>query len=110
MTTKNLSSPACASFPREKVESCLRDELIRVVRSEASVRGIALPGEPAEIATAAFQIDSLVVVSILCNVELLIGFDLVENVVPAGGYESVEDALKHLVSDIEAQWNKRNRV
>lgn len=106
MTTVTLPAPACTSFPTAAVTSCLRDELIRAIRSEASVKGIALPDDPAAIINTAFQIDSLVVVSILCNVEPLIGFDLVESVVRVGGYESVENALKHLCSSIEAQWNK----
>jgi hypothetical protein len=89
------------------VEACLRDELIETVKAEASIRGVPLPSSAAQIAKIGFQVDSLVVVSILCAVEPIVGFELPESVVRAGGYVSVESALGHLLPRIEAQWNKR---
>jgi hypothetical protein len=52
-------------------------------------------------------VDSLVVVSILCMVEPIVGFELPDGVVRAGGYSSVESALAHLLPRIEAQWIKK---
>ncbi len=89
------------------VATCLRDELIEAVKAEALIKGIALPSSPAQIANAAVPVDSLVVVSILCAIEPIVGFELPEHVVRTGGYSSVESALGHLLPRIEAQWNKK---
>jgi hypothetical protein len=111
MTVTTLAPPsfgsALAPFPAATVETSLRGELIQAVKDEASIRGIALPTSAADIAKAAFQVDSLVVVSILCVVEQIVGFELPESVVRTGGYRSVDSALYQLLPRIEAQWKKR---
>jgi hypothetical protein len=107
VTTIAPPAPAIATFPVTVVETCLRGELIEAIKAEASIKGIALPASPAQIAKTAFQVDSLVAVSILCAVEPVVGLELPESVVRAGGYVSVESALGHLLPRIEAQWNKR---
>jgi len=89
------------------VESCLRVELLEAVESEASVKGIALPSAAADKAAAAVSIDSLVAVTILCAVEPIVGFELPDRVVRAGGYASVEKAVEHLLPGIEKQWAER---
>ena len=100
-------APVTAKFPVAAVESRLRDELIEAVKTEASIRGIALPAARTHIAKTAFQVDSLVVVSILCAVEPIVGFELPDSVVRAGGYGSVESALAHVIPGIEKYWIKR---
>lgn len=99
--------PTSVAFPAAAVEARLRDELIEAVKSEASIKGIALPSAPGAIAKTAFQVDSLVVVDILCAVEPIVRFELPESVVRAGGYDSVESALAHLLPRIEKQWTKK---
>lgn len=101
------SPPAIVAFPKSAVEAALRGELIEAVKIEASIRGIALPTAPDHIAKAAVQVDSLVVVSILCAVEPIVGFELPDSVVHAGGYVSAESALGHLLPRIEKEWMKR---
>jgi hypothetical protein len=101
------SSAAIAPFPTAPVEACLRDELVETVKAEAAIKGATLPTAPAQIAQTPYQVDSLVVVSILCAVEPIVGFELPESVVRAGGYASVESALKHLLPRIEKLWIKR---
>lgn len=49
---------------------------------------------------ATVHVDSLAVFSILCAVEPIVGFELSERVVRAGGYISVESALEHLHSRV----------
>jgi hypothetical protein len=92
-------------FPLAAVEACLRNELLEAVRAEAGIKSIALPSTSADISNVSFHIDSLVVISILCAVEPIIGFDLRDSVVRAGGYESVESALGQLLPRIQAQWS-----
>lgn len=111
MTVSTLVPPSSGSvlepFPAAAVETSLRSELIQAMRDEASIRGIVLPTSGMDIAKAAFQVDSLVVVSILCVVEPIVGFELPESVVRTGGYGSVDSALYQLLPRIEAQWKKR---
>lgn len=106
MTTIAPPAPAIAPFPVAAVEARLRDELIEAIKAEAAIKGTPLPTAPAQIAKANVQIDSLVVVSILCAVEPIVGFELPESVVRAGGYVSVESALEQLLPRIERQWIK----
>lgn len=101
------SSSVLAPFPAAAAETSLRGELIQAVKDEASIKGITLPTLDVDIAKAAFQVDSLVVVSILCVVEPIVGFELPESVVRTGGYRSVDSALYQLLPRIEAEWKKR---
>jgi hypothetical protein len=109
MAITTFAPPAVttAPFPLAAVEAKLRDELVEAVKIEASIRGMSLPSAPAQIAKAAVQVDSLVVVSILCTVEPIVGFELSEGVVRAGGYTSVESALGHLLPRLEKEWTKK---
>lgn len=102
----SASATKIATFPAAAVAECLRAELIDTVKADASIKGITLPPEPAQIARMPFQVDSLVTLSILCAVEPIVGFELSESVVRAGGYSSVESALEQLLLRIEEQWNK----
>lgn len=110
MTTITPPAPTIAQFPVAAIDACLRGELIEAVKAEASIKGVSLPATAAQIAKTAFQVDSLVVVSILCAVEPIIGFELPDSVVRVGGYVSVESALGHLLSGIEKEWIKRKGV
>jgi hypothetical protein len=104
-TSRVTAAPfPAAPFPLAAVEVCLRNELIEAVKAEAGIKSIALPNASADISKVSFHIDSLVVVSILCAVEPIVGFELRDSVVRAGGYESVDDTLKQLLPRIEAQW------
>jgi hypothetical protein len=106
MTVGTLAPPL-APFPSAAIRTSLRSELIQAVKDEASIKGIALATSDIEIDKAAFQVDSLVVVSILCVIEPIVGFELSESVVRTGGYGSVDSALYQLLPRIEAQWKKR---
>jgi hypothetical protein len=114
MTVSTIAPPAVPTspvkttpFPKAAVEACLRDELIETAKAEAGLKGIALPSAPADIAKTSFRVDSLVVVSILCTVEPVVGFELPDSVVRAGGYASVDSALAHLLPRIEAHWIRK---
>lgn len=97
---------AIPAFPTAAVEADLRAELIEAIRAEAMIKGVTLPMATSAIAQTPFQVDSLIVVSILCVVEPLVGFELPESVVRTGGYASVEQAVGQLLPRIEAQWKK----
>lgn len=109
MATTVLAPPSVkiAPFPLSAVEAKLRDELVEAVKIEASIRGVTLPTAPADIAKASVHVDSLVVVSILCAVEPIVGFELPESVVRAGGYTSVESAVGQLLPRLEKEWTRK---
>jgi acyl carrier protein len=98
------------SFPATAVEACLREELIEAIKSEAPLKGIALPTDESALVKTPVPVDSLVVVSLLCAVEEIIGFELPDAVVRTGGYDSVAGAIEHLMPRIETKWQKQNGV
>lgn len=93
-------------FPVAALETTLRAELLEAVKAEAEIRGVKLPSAAADIGGTAFQLDSLVVVSILCAVEPVVGLELPDSVVRAGGYTSIDSAVGQLMPRIEALWKK----
>jgi hypothetical protein len=108
VATITRSTPAVAAvFPAAAVEITLRAELIEAVKAEASIKGITLPTAAADLAKTAFRIDSLIAVSILCVIEPIVGFELPESLVRAGGYDSVDSALGQLLPRIKAQWKSQ---
>lgn len=107
MATLAPPAPAISVFPTAAVETCLRDELVETIKSLAKIKGLSLPTTPAQIVTTSVQIDSLVCVEILCAVEPILQIELPEKVVKAGGYASIDAALKNLIPRIEAEWKKK---
>ena len=111
MSVSTLAPPptvvAIPTFPTAAVDAELRSELIEAIKAEAMIKGVTLPAATGAIAQTPFQVDSLIVVSILCMVEPIVGFELPESVVRTGGYASVEQAVGQLLPRIEAQWKTR---
>lgn len=99
---------AIAAFPETEIEDRLRNELIAAAKEEAELCGISWPQDAADQSAVSIRVDSLVVVGILCAVEPVLGFELSEAVVRAGGYRSVDQAVGHLMPGIEGEWRKRN--
>lgn len=110
MATLAPPPPSTTVFPGAAVEACLRDELVETIKSLAKIKGIALPATPSQIANSSVHIDSLVCVEILCAVEPIVQMELPEKVVRAGGYGSIDAAIKNLVPRIEMEWKKKNGV
>ena len=96
------------AFPAAEVATCIRDELIQCVQTLAAIHGETLPSTPAAIVTVSFQIDSLSVVGVLCKLDELLGFDVPQSVVRTGGYDSIDQAIGHLMPRVEKVWLKRN--
>lgn len=97
-------------FPEQALRDVLRKELITAATIEAATHGATLPMLPAKAVVAPVTIDSLVVVELLCAVEPVLGFPPSDNTVRAGGYNSVQDALDHLMPGLEDQWRKQKGV
>ncbi|MFC3714336.1 hypothetical protein ACFOMD_17335 [Sphingoaurantiacus capsulatus] len=99
--------PATAGFPKADVVEALLDELLEVARVEAQLRGIALPKDKASVLNAPVPLDSLSIVDTLCAVEPIVGVELRDNIVRTGGYDSIQQALDHLIPRIEKVWLKK---
>jgi len=106
MTIAVAKSRVAEIFPVMSVNAQLRDELLKAAALEAELRGGVWPADAARKGSASIHIDSLVVVEILCAVEPVLGFELPEGVVLAGGYRSVDQAVGDLMSRIEQEWYK----
>jgi hypothetical protein len=99
-------SGATKTFAKTEVESKLRELLLEAVTSDAELKSIALPADPQGKSAAAIHIDSLGVVDLLCGVEKVVGVQLKESLVKAGGYMSINEAIGHLMPRIEKTWIK----
>jgi hypothetical protein len=107
MSTETLLVPSSnPAFPAAAVEAKLRERLIDLVDGTASMTGITLSNDLAAKCKAVIQIDSLDVVDVLCAVERVVGHELKDSIVRAGGYQSIEEALGHVMPRIEKSWNK----
>lgn len=102
-----LTAPSGLAFPMQAVVNALTDELVEVAKSEAFVRGIALPATRPAIIKAPVPMDSLTTVDALCVLDAVLGFKLKEDIVKTGGYDSVEEALDHIIPRVQKVWEKR---
>lgn len=105
MATLLRDKTVTAPFPAAVVEACLRTELELLAKSEAAVRGIALPAGAA-IGSASIALDSLGVVDTLCAIEHVVGFELKESIVRSGGYDSIDAAVVDLMPRISRAWDR----
>lgn len=108
MTVGTIAKPAVttAPFPKATVETCLRKELLQAASAIAAIHGVAIPAGAAQQSSMSIQLDSLAVVDLLCAVEPVIGFEIKEHVVKAGGYGSIDEAVNELMPRLEKEWTK----
>lgn len=109
MNISTLKKPLFQNFPAASIEATLRTWLLQSILSTASLHGVSIPSEETAQSTLGIQIDSLVVVALLCEAEKIAGITLKESIVKAGGYDSVNDALAHLMPRIEKAWNRHHK-
>lgn len=105
MTSTTLAPPKTA-FPLAAVRAQLQARLLELVEGTASMAGVILPADPAARCKAVIQIDSLDVVDVLCSVEGIVGHELKDSIVRAGGYKSIDEALGHVTPRIQKSWEK----
>jgi len=103
-TTSKAAAKRVPTFPAKAVADCLRDELVDAVQAAARRKGTAIPATPKELVGAQIEIDSLVVVEILCALDEILPFQVDESVVRAGGYDSIGAAVLHVVGRVESKW------
>ncbi len=107
MTVVSVPSvQAAPPYPAAAVAAVMRHELLRAVRARFRRKGETLPEADSEVVLLEVEIDSLTVVELLSSLDDILPFKVTESVVKAGGYGSIEAAVKHVVGRIETKWKK----
>jgi acyl carrier protein len=101
-------SKAAPPYPATSIGSVMQEELLRAVRSRFRRKAQALPIDDNKLVVLAVEIDSLTVVELLSALDDVLPFKVTESVVKAGGYGSIEAAVKNVVGLIETKWNKHH--
>lgn len=91
--------PIPGEFPIAEVESCIREALHSAHSDQQVLR-------PNKASACEPEIDSLVVVEVMCAIEELLGVVLPTSFAPRGGYDDVDACVSDLVSETRAVWNE----
>lgn len=89
--------PGAGVFPARDVEACIREALDAEQSAQQVLR-------PRAASACAPEIDSLVVVEVICAIEELLGVTLPANFAPRGGYNDVEACVADLLAETRAVW------
>ena len=107
MATTTIEKPkVIVAFPAMAVEAKLRETLLESVQSISALHGIELPQSTVAKYAVRVRLDSLGVVELLCEVEPIVGFELKDSIVRSGGYDSINEAVSHLMPRLEAAWRR----
>ena len=93
----HIHFPSKPGFPAKDIENCIRDALDQELSAQAVLR----PRAPSACEP---EIDSLVVIEIICAIEETIGVSLPPTFAPRGGYDDVEACVADLVAQTSAVW------
>jgi acyl carrier protein len=83
------------SFPARDIERRIRDALAEQAGAQSALRATSAC-EP--------EIDSLVVVEIICAIEEILGVSLPASFAPRGGYQDAEACVADLLAETRAVW------
>ena len=89
--------PSSSGFPARDVEDCIRDALDQEFGAQTALR-------PRTQSSCEPEIDSLVVVEIICAIEGIIGVSLPPTFAPKGGYSDVEACVADLLAETRVVW------
>ena len=105
-----LKESRSAVFPTAEVEACIRDALADQASDQAVLRpGRATTATPVAPRSWEPEIDSLVVVEVICAVEELLGIEIPATFSPKGGYDSTEACVNDLMSEARAAWTEATK-
>jgi len=101
MDAHHLLSPS-GTFPAAEVEACIRAALDAEHAAQQVLRPHAASAcEP--------EVDSLVVVEVICAIEETFGISLPESFAPRGGYADVEACVSALMAETQAVWMESSK-
>jgi len=106
--TALLEKSRSAVFPKAEVETCIRDALAQQATDQAILRPDRGLTTAAPIAPRSWEpeIDSLVVVELICTIEELLGIEIAPTFSPKGGYDSADACINDLMSEAKAAWDE----
>jgi hypothetical protein len=106
-TSPSVKPKLQAIFPSQILETSIREFLAEEGAMQAILHGKSV----SVVAGIGPQpvIDSLVVVEVLLELETNVPFDLPESLVRAGGYDSVDEVVQHLIPQVEKRWIKYHK-
>ena len=107
VTMATMTETRDRTFPAAEIEAAIRGELEQAARDQADIRG-ASGGSSACRGYVEPEIDSLVAVSMLTRIEPLVTpIKADESLIRPGGYASVDDCVRDIVTKLERRWRKR---
>ena len=86
----------------------MREELLNAIRKTYKRKGWPLPPDDTSVLALPIEIDSHTVVEALPVLDDILPFKVTESVVKAGGYSSVDAAIKHVTGRVEKKWNEHH--
>lgn len=86
-----------SGFPARDIERCIRDALADQAAAQNALR-------PRQVSACEPEIDSLVVIEIICAIEEALGVSLPDSFVPRGGYDETEVCVADLMAKTQAVW------
>jgi hypothetical protein len=109
MTPVTTAEPkTIPAFPAGEIEACIRDFLAEEGAMQAVLHGTVPAGGAGGAIGPQPVIDSLVVVEVLIEVEDKVPFALPDSLVRAGGYDSVDEVVQHLMPQLDRRWRKHH--
>ncbi len=96
MNTQTSVAPT-ETFPAKAVEDCLREALVNQHETQQLLR-------PQAASACEPEVDSLVVIELMCAIEQLLGVVLPTSFVPRGGYDDVDACVADLVAQTHTVW------
>lgn len=95
--------PIIGGFPAAQVEASIREAL----RAEHDAQQMLRP-RPSSACEP--EVNSLVVIEIICAIEELLGVSLPTSFAPHGGYEDVETCVSDLLSEARGVWTEHVKL
>jgi acyl carrier protein len=92
-----ISVQTGGEFPAAAIETCIRETLATAHESQLLLRP-----QPSSVCEP--EVDSLVVIEVMCAIEQLLGVVLPTSFVPRGGYDDVNSCVSDLVFHSQEVW------
>ncbi len=102
MSSAATFSKGSTGFPQTAVEAAINTALSDQVATQATLKGNL--AKAASLGSWELEIDSLVVVELICAVEEQLGVALPQSFIPRGGYATKAECVADLVAQTKAVW------
>ena len=86
-------------FPAQTLEDAIRDEITSAINDRPTPRGTWEP-----------EVDSLVMVRVVCRVEEELAIELPDDVMPSGGFDSVDYCVAVVMEACRELWGANQPV